>query len=154
MKISKKLHPLCEFLQKDSYLRTLLYNHFYTVDFYKLIVVAVVVLTQAPLNVLAASLLQIAAGCCEWSDVIALNTNFGSACRSLVSETFLVISPYVKDPASRHQALRIVLSSLRPRWLAARVADMIIGLYDVSMLQGEGRRSLTKPLSLEKVVTI
>ena len=99
-------------------------------------------------------MVQLAASCCELSDLENIGCKFGPACTQFSSELHDITTELLKESCERQLSLSIIFSALKPSWLAARLADHLIGRYDVSCLPGESRMMLAKPLSFEKVVNI
>ena len=93
-----------------------------------------------------------AALCCEYFDVESVQSHYGPASATFASEVFLNLNLHLPKIHGRTGFLKCYLNSVQPRWLAARVADQLIRSYDVTLLTGEGRQLLMKPLSLLKIV--
>lgn len=109
---------------------------------------------QIPFRSCAFKLVQLAASCCELSDLENIGCRFGPACTQFLSELQDITTELLKGNSERQLALSIIFSALQPSWLVTRLADHLISRYDVSCLQGESRMMLAKPLSYEKVVNI
>ena len=88
------------------------------------------------------------------SDVQTISAKYGPACTDFAYELYQVICSLSNDTSRREIALSTILSSLKPNWVAARVADLFISTYDATCVNGTARELLQKPLSLEKIVSL
>ena len=100
------------------------------------------------------TLLNLVAQCCQMSDMQTISSKYGPACTDFTYELYENMCSLSNATGRREIALSTIFSSLKPNWLAARVADLFISTYDASCVSGAARELLQKPLSLEKIVSL
>ena len=99
------------------------------------------------------SLVHLIGQCCQVNDVNNLSTSYGTACTDFTNEFYQIVNNMTANNCKREKILSIIFASLKLEWLAARLADLFIGSYDVTCIRGTARQLLRKPLSLEKIVS-
>ncbi|XP_065055412.1 uncharacterized protein LOC135683933 [Rhopilema esculentum] len=98
-------------------------------------------------------LIRIAADCCQLCDVRTVSIAYGPASRLFTLTFCELVSNYLAKSGTRRKDSTSIFAFLKPKWLLTRLADFMIGSYDATRVKDASRKLLSKPLSLEKIVS-
>ena len=78
---------------------------------------------------------------------------YGPASRLFTSTLCELVNNHLAKSRTRRKDSTSIFAFLKPKWLLTRLADFMIGSYDATKVKDASRKLLSKPLSLEKIVS-